>query len=172
MSRTRFIIKPLIQFKYLVIALTVICLTAISVYYSFWSSLIKSAGMECLSSGEWIALQRAYNTSFIWIILIVTLAVGLISTFFFHKIVGPIYVFENLIKTLSSGDFRVYPHSRKNDELKDLAVELQNMIVNISQTVKNDRQSINEVNELIDIGEIVKAKKKLSTVTQWYRINQ
>lgn len=170
MIRTRFILKPRIQLKYLLVSLTAICFTGLAVYYAFWSSMVNSSGMEELSAGEWLALERAYNTGFIWVILILALAVGFLSTFYFHRIVGPIYVFENLLKSLSAGDLTVSVHSRKNDELKDMASELQNMITNMCKAITDDRQTIDEIKRLIDTGDFSKAKEKLTALTRWYKI--
>ena len=135
MTRKTFIVRPRLQFKYLALSLMVVCLTALAVYYVFWSSLVTSPGMEELNSGEVRALQYAYQTNFIWVVLIIVVAIGFISIFYFHRLIGPIYMIGKTVKTIGTGDLTVTVHSRKKDELKDISVHLQDMIDNIRRAV-------------------------------------
>jgi len=171
MIRTRFILRPGIQIKYMLITLGVICMTGFAVYYVFWSSLVNSAGLEELSSGEWIALERAYNSSFFWVILILSLVSAIASIFLFHKLIGPVYVFQRAIKSLSGGDLTVALHTRRKDELKDLLSELQAMISNMRTAVKDDRDKIDEIKHMLDKSDISGAREKLSALTRWYKLD-
>jgi methyl-accepting chemotaxis protein len=170
MLRTHFIVKPRIQIKYLLISLFVVCLTAVAVYYAFWSALAGSPGLEELSAGDWHALARAYNTSFIWVVLILAIAIPLESIFLFHRLIGPVFVFERTAKAVSNGDLTVSAHIRKADELKELSGDMDTMIMNLRQAVKDDRQKLDEIKELLNQGKITQAKDRLSEVTQWYKI--
>ena len=123
MARRTIFIRPRLQIKYLISSLLVVCLTALAVYYVFWSSLITSPGLDSLSAGEMRALQYAYQTSFVWVVLIILIAIGFLSIFYFHRLVGPIYVFGKIVKALAAGDLTAAMHTHKNDELKDLATE-------------------------------------------------
>lgn len=171
MLRKRYIIKPRLQIKYLIMALIVVCLTGAAVYYAFWSSLIRSAGMEQLSSGEIMALEHAYQTSFIWVVIILVSAIGLESIFLFHRIIGPIFVFERAVRKLANGDLTAFVHSRKHDELKEMAAQMQKLIANLRTTVTDDRRRIEEIRAAIDTGDAVTAKAKLAELTQWFKLD-
>jgi methyl-accepting chemotaxis protein len=134
-------------------------------YFAFWSSLMHSEGLERLSAGDMMALERAYQLNFIWLVLILIAAFGILSIIIFHRLVGPIYVFEKAIKSLAEGDLTSNVSLRRNDELKETAAELQNMIENIRDNVLEDRKKIKEAMEKSP-GEI---KDKLSSVTQWFK---
>ncbi|MBN1824326.1 MAG: methyl-accepting chemotaxis protein [Endomicrobiales bacterium] len=163
--RKTYFVKPGIQIKYLLIVLFVVCLTAAAVYFTFWSTLIKSPGMDQLSAGEFMALQRAYQVNFIWVVLIILFGVGLESVFLFHRIIGPIFVFERTIKSLAEGDFTAGVSLRKKDELKDLADSLQEFIDNVKSNVENDRKQIQEIKSQVG-GDL---HNKLAALTSWFR---
>ncbi|MHB9155043.1 MAG: HAMP domain-containing protein [Endomicrobiales bacterium] len=169
MLRKTYIVNPRLQFKYLVIALIVVCVTGIAMYYTFWSSLIRSAGLEQLSSGEWRALERGYQTSFLWVILLLAAAVALESIFLFHRIIGPIFVFNRALKKLSGGDLNAAVHFRRRDELKDMAATITALITNLRASVTTDRRKIEEIKRKLDQGDLTGAKADLSGLTQWFK---
>ncbi|MCX5781757.1 MAG: hypothetical protein NT145_03495 [Elusimicrobia bacterium] len=169
--RTHYIIKPLLQWKYFFISLLLVVVTALIVYYVFWLALVTSPGLENLSSGDWRALASAYNSGFIWVVITLALSAGIASIFLFHKLIGPIYVFERALKFLKLGDLRTSVHTRKRDELKGMASDMQAMIENIRQAVQDDRSKVEEIKKKIDIGDYDEAKELLSKVTSWYTLD-
>ena len=169
--RTHYIIKPQLQWKYFFISLFVVVITAVVVYYIFWLALITSPGLETLSSGDWKALARAYNSGFFWIVIVFALSAGVGSIFLFHRLLGPISVFEKAIELLKAGDLRVSVHSRKKDELKGMAFEMQNMITNMRSAAKQDREMLAEIKKKIDSGNYQGAKELLSKVNTWYKLD-
>jgi methyl-accepting chemotaxis protein len=171
MLRTHYIIKPRLQIKYLVIALLVVGLTAAVVYYVFWSALVRAPGIDQLSSGEMRALSGAYNAGFVWVVAILGIGIGLESIFFFHRLIGPIFVIERIIKSLAAGDFNVSMHLRRHDELKDMVPHVQEMITNIRTAVQDDRARIAEIRGLLDQGKITQAKDLLDGLGRWYKVD-
>lgn len=167
--RTKYIIKP-IQIKYLIMTLIVVAVTSIAVYYAFWSSLIRSSGLEQLSAGDLSALEHAYQKSFIWVVFILLTAVGLESIFLFHRLLGPIFVFERTIKKLAQGDFTISVHSRKRDELKDMAEDINVLIDNLRKNVIDEREKIKKINENIDNGNLSAAKEEVALLTNWFKV--
>jgi len=165
MQRFHYIVRPALQFKYVVAVVAVVVLTSIALYFSFWSSLIHSAGLERLSAGDMMALERAYQVNFAWVVLILLAAFGLLSIIIFHRIVGPLYVFEQSLKNIASGDLTMDRSLRKHDELKEIAVALSSMIDNIRGAVVKDRKIIKEVMD----NSPADTKEKLSSVTQRFK---
>ena len=169
--RTHFIIKPQLQWKYFFISLSVVVVTAVVVYYIFWLALITSPGLETLSSGDWKALARAYNSGFLWVVIVFALSAGVGSIFLFHRLLGPISVIEKAIEFLKVGDLRASVHARKTDELKGLAIEMQSMIENMRQAAQQDRDKLAEIKKKMDSGNIEGVKDLLSKVNTWYKLD-
>ncbi len=169
--RIHYIIKPRLQWKYFFISLFVVIVTAIIVYYIFWLALVTSPGLENLSAGDWRALARAYNSGFIWVVIALALSAGIASIFLFHRLLGPIFVFERAIRMLMVGDLRANVHSRKRDELKGMAVDMQTMINNLRQAVRDDRDKAAEIANKIDKGDYSGAKEILRRITSWYTLD-
>jgi methyl-accepting chemotaxis protein len=164
--RKHYIVRPALQIKYLATVVCVIALTAVATYFAFWSSLVRSAGLEQLSAGDMKAFEHAYQINFIWVVMVLVAAFGIMSVLVFHRLVGPIFVMQRAMRNLSRGDLSQDVSLRKNDELKDTAGELQNMIEHIRDAVIEDRKKIQEVSGKVpdDI------KHTLSTVTQWFKL--
>jgi methyl-accepting chemotaxis protein len=169
--RKTFIVRPHLQLKYLAVSIALVLLTGVVVYYVFWSTLVAAPGLEQLSSGEWSALQRAYRVSFTWAVLILAAAAGLESIFMFHRLAGPLYVFQKGLKRMGSGDLTAAIHSRRNDELKDLSAQLQQVITNMSSAIEDDRKKVSQITALIDQGKLPEAKETLASITCWYKID-
>lgn len=170
MLRTHFIIKPRIQLRYMLISLLIVCLTAIAVYYTFWSALVGSPGMDQLSGGELRAIYDAYNVSFIWVVVILGVGIALLNIFYFHRLIGPIFVMERVVKALTRGDFSVTMHLRKHDELKELAAYVQEMLANLRAAVQTDRAKIEQIKTLLDQGKVTQAKDGLNELSQWFKL--
>jgi methyl-accepting chemotaxis protein len=171
MNRKHFIIKPRLQIKYMLISFLVVCVTAMAVYYVFWSSLVRAAGMDQLSGGEMSALHHAYNVSFVWVVVILGAAIGVESIFFFHRLIGPIFVLEHIIKSIAAGNFNVSMHLRKHDELKDTELRMQEMIANIRTAVRDDRARIEEIRALLGQGKISQVSDALTAIGRWYKLD-
>ncbi len=169
--RTHYIIKPQLQWKYFFISLFVVIVTAVVVYYIFWLALATSSGLENLSAGDWKALARAYNSGFVWVVISLSLAAGIASIFLFHRLLGPILVFERAVRLIKLGDLRVSVHTRKRDELKGLAADMQLMVNNLRQNVVDDRGRIEDAKKRIDAGDYQGAKEVISKVTGWYLVD-
>jgi methyl-accepting chemotaxis protein len=166
MIRKNYIVRPVLQIKYLATVICVITLTAVATYFAFWSSLVRSAGLEQLSAGDMKAFERAYQINFIWVVVVLVAAFGIMSVLVFHRLVGPIFVMQRAMKNLANGDLSQDVSLRKNDELKDTAGELQNMIDHIRDAVLEDRKKIQDVSAKLPSD----VKHTLSTVTQWFKL--
>lgn len=170
MLRTKYIVKPRLQIKYLIVAMLVVFVTAVAVYYAFWSSLVRAPGLDQLSAGEIKALECAYQTSFVWVVAILVLAIGLESIFLFHRLAGPLFVFEHTCKAVAGGDLTTKVHYRRRDELKETAHIIQAMIDNIRAAVVDDRKKTAQAVELLDKGDSAAARKALGSLGQWFKI--
>ncbi|MCL1971805.1 MAG: methyl-accepting chemotaxis protein [Endomicrobia bacterium] len=167
MLRKKYIVKPRVQWKYLIILTLVMVISAVLCYYAFLTSLQNAPGMDQLSAGTVKNFQRAYTSGFFWIIFVFVIFVLIQSIFYFHRIIGPLFFFEKVMKKLSEGNFAIKIHWRQKDETKELATLIGQAIENTKASVLEDRRKIKEAVEAIDAGNNEKAKDILSSVTKW-----
>ncbi|MDR2191946.1 MAG: hypothetical protein LBO62_03600 [Endomicrobium sp.] len=165
--RKKYFVKPKTQWKYLITIGLVMALLTLLCYYVFWNSLLTTPGMEQLSAGAIKYFKRAYMSGFFWMIFIFASFILMNSVFYFHRIIGPIYFFELIMKKLMEGDFSVKIHWRKKDETKELAFLIGTMIDNTRAAVLGDRAKIAAAQKAIDDGDYNKAKEILDEVTKW-----
>ena len=171
-KRKKYLVKPKLQLKYLLLLALVMFVSAILIYYSFLNSLLTSPGMDQLSAGAAKNFVRSYNTGFFWAMLIFAVVVLSGSIFYFHRLIGPIFFFEKVMDKLKDGDFSVYVHHRKKDQTIELATSMNEAVSNVRTAVIEDRKKIDAIKVAIDNGETDKAKHLLSELTQWFKIEQ
>lgn len=150
MLRIKILVKPRLQVKYLIIMLVIIIITAVAIYFTLFDAFFRSPLIYQISMGEIEKIKMEYTQNFLIAVMIIVLAIGLQSSLFFHRIAGPIYVFEKVISMISEGkllkDFKI----RKTDELKDLANEIQHMCDCFREYIQSDRIKIEEIKTLLN----------------------
>lgn len=171
-KRKKYLVKPKLQLKYLLLLALVMFVSAILIYYSFLNSLLTSPGMDQLSAGAAKNFVRSYNTGFFWAMLIFAVVVLSGSIFYFHRLIGPIFFFEKVMDKLKDGDFSVYVHHRKKDQTIELATSMNEAVANVRNAVLEDRKKIEEIKTAIDSGDSNKAKSLLGELTQWFKIEK
>ncbi|MCL2485808.1 MAG: hypothetical protein FWF00_03670 [Endomicrobia bacterium] len=167
MLRKKYFVKPKTQWKYLVIFAVVMVILGTLCYYAFLNVLVSAPGMEQLSAGTVKNFKSAYASGFFWIIFAFAVFVLIQSVFYFHRILGPIYFFEIVMRKLSEGNFGIKMHWRSKDETIELASLIGKVIENTRNSVLSDREKVNEAIKAIDSGDKQKAKDLLKNVTQW-----
>ncbi|PKN02306.1 MAG: hypothetical protein CVU77_00460 [Elusimicrobia bacterium HGW-Elusimicrobia-1] len=145
MIRKQFLIKPKLQIKYMVITAAVVILSAVVVYLSLHHVLRSAGGMEQLTTGEWIRLQSALDRSLIWIVGFIAAVLAVESVFFFHRMVGPLYVFEKVLGAIKAGDLTQRVNLRQGDEFKEVAAEYNAMADNLAATISSARDSADKI---------------------------
>lgn len=97
-------------------------------------------------------ILRAY-----WIFIVSGgLTVAIISMFLTHRFAGPIYRFEKSLEEMIRGNFNFQIRLRKNDENKEIA-QMMNQLINIlSSNFKEMRNLTDEIDsKLIDVSKSV-----------------
>lgn len=70
------------------------------------------------------------------VMVFVSLGAILVALFFSHKIAGPLHHFKSKMQVLAQGDFSNNFSLRREDQLRDLADSVNNMITKIRQEIK------------------------------------
>lgn len=146
-ARKRYLIKPRIQLKYIVLS---ICLTLISaggVYLVLWHTLFRSGWLVGLDFARVEGLQNAFRHSFLWAALGLVIISTLDILFRFHRVMGPVYASERALKIMATGDLTQETRTRKDDELKDFTFELFAMREGLRELVQNDRKLCGKIDE-------------------------
>lgn len=165
--RRKYLVKPGIQIRYLIILGIIMAVMAALVFVVFFNSLVNSPGMDQLSAGTIANFKRTYMTGFFWVSVAFILFVLIQSLFYFHRIIGPLHYFEKIMKALAEGDFTMHIHFRQKDETKELAALTNAFVDNTKNSVLADRELIKEAIAAIDASDNIKAKELLSKATLW-----
>lgn len=178
--RKSFFVKPKVLFKYVAYALVAVAVTSACVLLVMNLTIGSSEALENINAAEIAKLQAAMMIEFRWIVVILLVVIGIQSIMMFHRIIGPIYAFEKVIKDLAHGRLIRNFHLRNRDEFKELANLVDEMSLSFVSFIKKDRNTIAEVSSDLDkisslsqedkkrVGEI---KAKLSRITADFKID-
>jgi methyl-accepting chemotaxis protein len=130
-----------------VLILTYSIILIISVLLTAGLSPMPDAGEE--PAGRIIALAERF-----WPALAVSFIASLLLGFFLtHRLAGPLYRFEHTIKAILRGDLSIRIRLREKDEFQDLALLLNQAIVEIDQRLraieKKGHQLEDHLNEVL-----------------------
>lgn len=182
--RKSFFVKPKLLFKYVVYALLTVVLTSVCILVVMRRTIYTTAALENLvSEAEIRAVQAAMMSPFGWIVLILLVVIGIQSLIRFHKIVGPIFALEKIIAMIKGGHIGGHISLRRGDELKDLALEVEDMSNALKSYVKKDRIIIAEISAELDSiaklsnqeelkNRLTGLKNKLSEITSDFKLNE
>jgi len=124
--------KNLLFGAILLFTYTIILVVSILLYPAL--PLLSNAPLvaEKEAANQFIALAHRFWPAFS-ISFIVSLALGFFLT---HRLAGPLYRFEQTIKAILSGDLSVRIRLREKDEFQDLALLLNQAIIEIDQRLR------------------------------------
>ncbi len=155
LQRRTFIIKPEIQIKYLIITIILIALTGIAVFFYVNLTIASSTKLENLTLSDIAMIKDLIFKSMVSVLSIITLIVIIEGILFLHKLTGPLFVIEKMMKMISEGDLTLQLKLRKGDELHSLAEEFQNMVNSLNKNIREEKIVVenikNQLNEIIDV---------------------
>ena len=85
--------------------------------------------------------------TFIVATVFISLATIVFTLFLSHRIAGPAFRFKKILNTLAEGDFCGECRIRKNDSLQDVAASINNVIVNMRNSLKEIETGIVSLKE-------------------------
>lgn len=183
--RKNFFIYPRLQFKFLMMSVFLTLITAVVVYLTLHNVIFTSDRLMELSTFEIQSLLKSLRFALVWITLILLLAFGLENIFRFHRIAGPLFVIERMVRTFAAGDLSQDFKLRKGDELQGLVSELLKMKERLKDFVLKDREIIQDaegqlaqLSHALDQGipssdikkQIEKIRKDIGFITSQYKL--
>lgn len=135
--RRKYLINPKVQIAYSFAAawmiLVTMGVTAIVVYYTIASILFdpthQLAGYKALEIAHSEIFKRL-----LWIGFLLVAGGVSLTIYFLHRLVGPVYRFEQVLRSATAGAIPPSINLRKHDEFHDLARALLEMLNTIGQT--------------------------------------
>ncbi len=111
----------------MIIIITAMVLIAIVTGLSIYSAVMQTLVTEF--HGENLAMiQHAITYKLFIRSLLLIFAIAIISVFISHRVAGPVYRFERIIKALTQGKDVKEIKLRKGDEFYELALAINNLI--------------------------------------------
>lgn len=83
----------------------------------------------------------------IFILVVVSVAIGAIALFFSHKMAGPIFRLERSLEAVGKGDLTVQTKLRTGDQLTELADEINLMVKSLGQRAAHMSETLGEMEE-------------------------
>ena len=125
--RRQYVVKKDLQLSILAETALLMFLVAVLVGLSVYLGIFRTLLFEL--SGEKLTLvNRMISLRMVMWFLPTVFAIIILSIFLSHRIAGPIFVFQRVIRGIAKGEAVRKIHLRKNDRLKDLAEDLNTLI--------------------------------------------
>ena len=125
--RRQYVVKKDLQLSILVETAMLMFLVAVLVGLSVYLGIFRTLLFEL--SGEKLTLvNRMISVRMAMWFLPTVFAIVILSIFLSHRIAGPIFVFQRVIRGIAKGEPVKKIYLRKNDRLKDLAEDLNKLI--------------------------------------------
>jgi methyl-accepting chemotaxis protein len=173
LQRRRFIIKPEIQLKYLFITVTLIILTGIAVVSFVNLTISSSTKLENLTRLDIAILKDLIFKSVVSVLIIITIIVILQGILFLHKLTGPLFVIEKMMRMVADGDLSLKLKLRKGDELQSLAQEFQYMVDCLNKSfveektqVENIKKELNDIISKLDNISSQEIKNRITSIQE------
>jgi methyl-accepting chemotaxis protein len=151
-QRKTYLIKRSFQFRYVFIVLSFILLTAavsgVTTYLAVFPYLSEKLA-NVYPQGRLIALLRDANIKALLSTLVIIPFAVWISVILSHRVAGPWYRLEMILKDLADGDLSYDIKLRKNDELQSLAVSLNSVVRNLREAAEDNIKYTAGIDEAI-----------------------
>ncbi len=125
--RKQYLVKKGFQLKFMMVIIVAMVLIAVVTGLSIYSAVMQTLVTEF--HGENLAMiQHAITYKLLIRSLLLIFAIAIISVFISHRVAGPVYRFERIIKALTQGKDVEEITLRKGDEFYELALAINNLI--------------------------------------------
>jgi len=153
--RTRYIVKPEIQLKYVLFAVGAVVLAAVAIYVftvlSVTGAIERTATLvNKLTPAEAGIIKAAIGRTVLVVTTLLVLLVALEGILLWHRITGPIYALQQMMRAVGSGNLTISRQLREKDELQDVAADFYRMIHAIAGYIVEDKQVIEEIRRRLD----------------------
>lgn len=140
-KRTHYIVDKGIQYRYtgfLLFYISIFFLIAVAiVYFSGWRELIQKMA-NVYPQARLVAILNVVYVRFLIAFLLFLPIVVVSAILASHKIAGPLVRIKRALRQLTDGDYDLVVTLRKNDQLKDIAEDINKLAQSLKK--KNVRE--------------------------------
>ncbi|MFH1848542.1 MAG: methyl-accepting chemotaxis protein [Candidatus Omnitrophota bacterium] len=144
--RRIFLVDKKFQLKYtgliLIFMFIVAWIAGHTVYHTGWL-LMGEKLSNVYPQGRLVMMMRTINMTLLLRTCLLIPVVILVSIFLSHRIAGPLFNIERFMKGIAKGDLSKKLILRKNDELKDLAKTINEMVDDLRGRTKDMKRLTN-----------------------------
>ena len=123
--RKKFWVEPGFQLKSLLFVLSLVAITGAVIYLSLDRALLDVTQRSRWSLLHVEGARQILRWPFLWSLAFSLLGSGVLALFWFHRVVGPMEVFQKTLQRFAEGDFFHEIHLRETDQFQDLAADLK-----------------------------------------------
>ena len=149
-KRTKYLIKAGLQFRYITTILLAVFLVAGVCVATTYYSLLLLLGEKLANvypQGRLAVTLQNVNGIVMFRVLLLVPFVAVAGLILSHRIAGPVFRIENVLKTIGEGNLDVNVTLRKKDELKSLAKAVNYMTSNLKEDKVTQESLLRELSK-------------------------
>lgn len=149
--RRKYLVKAGLQFRYIgailgtVFVIAAVCIT--TTYFNLLVLLGEKLANVYPQGRLMITLQEVNLVAFYRVLILIPF-VALVGLLLSHRIAGPVFRIEKVLKDVGKGNLNVSLQLRKKDELKSMADTINDMTAALRETEKSNQKLIREVSSV------------------------
>lgn len=149
-KRKTFLVKKGLQYRYMgVIILSMLAVSAVvgwTIYYTVWTQISDpNVTLDLLAE-----VFHRTNRQLMYSTLALMAFIAMASIFVSHKVAGPVYRFEQSVKSIAEGDLTLRIKLRKGDEMTELADMFNHMTSILEGFVSRGQTHTARLREVVD----------------------
>ena len=150
--RKRYLIKTGLQFRYMgAVLLTILVVSAICTFTTYYNMLSLLGGKlaNVYPQGRLIIALKDVNMIVLYRVLLLIPLIMVAALFLSHKIAGPAYRIEKILRDIGGGNFNIHLKLRKGDELTSVADAVNDMTAGLKRGESLRQRSLQEIRDLL-----------------------
>lgn len=148
--RRKYLIKRGLQFRYIGAILVTVFIVALICVTTTYYSLLVLFGEKLANvypQGRLMVTLKQVNLIVLSRILILLPFVAVAGLLLSHRIAGPVFRIEKVLKEIGDGNFDIQVHLRKRDELKDVAAAINQMNLNLKERKLKEEGILHKISD-------------------------
>jgi methyl-accepting chemotaxis protein len=143
-------------------------------FFSTQTTVVEATGITTIMQ----TFLAEFWPRLLMLVFVNVIIIFIVSVMYSHQTAGPAYKLEQSIQRIADGDLTFEVQLRKNDNLKELAIALNNLLKKFRETLAKSKSlsddiavKLDSINDSERFGELAKRAAELQVLIEQFKIS-